>query len=78
MVLVHIGNAVPPPGSCQAAGIVKEERMKVWINRARKKEGRKEGKGEERHIHVYYGIHILNISTCLSSSLTPTVFKEMI
>ena len=48
--------------------------MEVWINRARKKEG----KGEERHIHVYYGIHILNMRTCLSSSLTPTVFKEMI
>ena len=47
MVLLQIGNGVPPPGSFSTAGIVKkEERMEVWINRARKKEGRKGSRGE--------------------------------
>lgn len=44
--------------------------MEVWINRTRK-----EGK-RRRHIHVYYGIHILNMRTCLSSSLTPSFSKR--
>ena len=53
MVLLQIGNGVPPPGSCSTAGIVKkEERMEVWINRARKKEGRKEREKKDTSMYI--------------------------
>ena len=76
VVIVQIGNGVTSPGNYLAAGIVKkEERGEVWINRERKKEGRK-GKRRTRP-SVLWDTH----SECKNmpiQSLAPTVFKEMI
>lgn len=51
VVIVLTGNSVPSSGLSRRG-----KRRTLWINR-----GKKEGKGEERHIQVYYGLHILKM-----------------